>query len=140
MPQLLEANATQLVDVWLWECHYQHGSKCHSLNMRLLEAGVPKIYTEPFPFEVMGPKGGQANVSGGTMSRTPSGNLRIQSQSNGDVTVRTFPWKDIHLKLHPQNSGVGMVTRGASRNATRAATGAARKRGDTLRQGSRRPH
>ena len=53
VPALVSSNASALVDVLLWECHYC-GAKvcisCHKLHDRMLAAGVGLIYREPYSF------------------------------------------------------------------------------------------
>ena len=51
VPALVSSNASALVDVLLWECHYVAVSavrqKCYVLKSRLLAGGVGRIYDEP---------------------------------------------------------------------------------------------
>lgn len=57
IPDLIQKGAMNLIDVWLWECHYnakvhvQNFTKCHVLTDRLRQHGVPTIYREPYPFQ-----------------------------------------------------------------------------------------
>ena len=46
--KLLEANATGLVDVLLWECHALEGAKCHVLRRRLNAAGLRNYHEPPW--------------------------------------------------------------------------------------------
>ena len=87
---MLRANATQLVDVFLWECHYTPGSKCYMLAARLVDAGVPVVYNEPFPFEALGPRGGRQNGGrafrfGDVWMRDTVGGITIRNRTGDAV-------------------------------------------------------
>lgn len=100
VPRMLKLNATRLVDVWLWECHYQKGSKCHHLARKLIESGISVVYHEPFPFEaeyhrsVTSDRGerlsGKKNTSGGQLRRLPNGTIVLTSITNGLVKSKLW--------------------------------------------------
>ena len=56
IPQMLRQGAVKLVDVLLWECHYNANhhisnfTKCHKLESNLLKAGLARIHREPYRF------------------------------------------------------------------------------------------
>ena len=47
VPALVRSNASQLLDVVLWECHYGGKRKCHDLLDMLKVGGVKRVYNEP---------------------------------------------------------------------------------------------
>ena len=47
VPALVRSNASQLLDVVLWECHYGGKRKCHVLLSMLKAGGVRRVYQEP---------------------------------------------------------------------------------------------
>ena len=50
VPSLIEQGAADLIDVWLWECHFRAGSTCRELESSLRGAGIPAVYKEPYSF------------------------------------------------------------------------------------------
>ena len=55
VPAMLALNATQLVDVLLWECHYVASTsvKCHTLEDMLRGGGVKVVFREPYDFDAL---------------------------------------------------------------------------------------
>lgn len=47
VPALVRSNASRLLDVVLWECHYGGKRKCHDLLDMLKVGGVRRVYNEP---------------------------------------------------------------------------------------------
>ena len=98
---MLKLNATRLVDVWLWECHYRPGSKCYQLGKQLIDGGIPVVYHEPFSFEAqvhltLGPVGAsrmrsKKNSSGTVLRRSVSGEVTISSVVDGVARTRVWP-------------------------------------------------
>lgn len=98
---MLQLNATRLVDVWLWECHYMLGSKCYQLGKKLIDGGIPIVYHEPFPFEAqvhqtLGPVGAsrirsKRNSSGSILRRSASGEVTVSSIVEGVQRTRVWP-------------------------------------------------
>ena len=51
IPALVAANASSLIDIFLWECHTSAGRvKCRDMESDLERAGVHLVYREPFKF------------------------------------------------------------------------------------------
>ena len=55
VPKLLATNTTELVDVFLWECHAkwrgaQGKCQCAAWEEQLRRAGVRRVYRERYPF------------------------------------------------------------------------------------------
>eukprot|EP00327_Prymnesium_parvum_P038631 CAMPEP_0195637562 /NCGR_PEP_ID=MMETSP0815-20121206/24497_1 /TAXON_ID=97485 /ORGANISM="Prymnesium parvum, Strain Texoma1" /LENGTH=338 /DNA_ID=CAMNT_0040779803 /DNA_START=27 /DNA_END=1043 /DNA_ORIENTATION=+ len=93
VPRILKLNATKLIDVALWECHFTSGSKCHELGKQLMDNGLPILYAEPFPFEEelhdsltnVSRVKSRSNHSGTVLKREADGNISITSIVHGVV-------------------------------------------------------
>ena len=54
IPQMIRQNAVPLVDMFLWECHYNANhnmpnfTKCHTMEHNLRLAGLSRIHREPY--------------------------------------------------------------------------------------------